>query len=265
MKQKILNLNFNGYKPVNKMSYKQRLFELYKFIDNEENINYDGNIEKPFLISLQEIIPGKDRKYLKQLAFLFPEYYLVEPVAFTEKNYRSAINILLIKRDQVEEYKTEVITTNDSYSLLYNYVHVVLKNGTLLSVINAHIPQTSDFGGKPEWYVQKRFKLHKTFCEDILKQCQTHQKENFILLGDLNETYDSAFIEDIKKIGYHSSTDPKVMTYYHNMLSPTSAIDYILYSPALCLNRVYKTIVNNSICVQQLLTDHCLLIDQVNL
>lgn len=61
MKAKILNLNFNGFKPVNKMSYKQRLFELYKFIDNEENINYDGNIEKPFLISLQEIIPGKEK------------------------------------------------------------------------------------------------------------------------------------------------------------------------------------------------------------
>lgn len=261
---KLLNLNFNGFRPVNKMSYKQRLFELYKFIDDEENINYDGNI-KPFLISLQEIIPGKDKKYLKQLEFLFPEYYLVEPVAFTEKNYRSAINILLIKREQIAEYKTEVISSNEDYSLLYNYVHIVLKNGTNFSVINAHIPQVSAFGGNPEWYVKKRIKLHKTFCEDILKQCQARKKENLIVLGDLNEVPDSEFVEEIKKIGYHSSTDPKVMTYYHNMLSPTSAIDYILYSPALCLNQVYKTIVDNSICVKQLLTDHCLLIGQVNL
>lgn len=200
MKQKILNLNFNGYKPVNKMSYKQRLFELYKFIDNKENINYDGNIEKPFLISLQEIIPGKDRKYLKQLAFLFPEYYLIEPVAFTE-NYRSAINILMINKEMVAEYKTEVISTNESYSLLYNYVHILLKNGTNFSVINAHIPQVSAFGGSPEWYVKKRIKLHKTFCEDILKQCQARKKENLIVLGDLNETSNSAFIEDIKKSG----------------------------------------------------------------
>lgn len=170
----------------------------------------------------------------------------------------------MIKREQVAEYKTEVISTNESYSLLYNYVHVVLKDGTPLSVINAHIPQTSDFSGKADWYVQKRIKLHKTFCEDILKQCQARKKENLIVLGDLNEVPDSEFVEEIKKIGYHSSTDPKVMTYYHNMLSPTSAVDYILYSPALCLNRVYKTIVNN-ICVQQLLTDHCLLIGQVNL
>lgn len=264
-KQKILTLNFDGYNHANKMSYKQRLFELYKFIDKEENINYDGNNEKAFLISLQEIIPGKDRKYLKQLAFLFPEYYLVEPLAFTEKNYRSAINILLINKEQVAEYKTEFISTNESYSLLYNYVHVVLKDGTPLSVINAHIPQTSDFSGKADWYVQKRFKLHKTFCDDIIKECKNHQKDNLIVLGDFNEVPDSDFVEEIKKIGYHSSTDPKVMTYYHNILSPTSAIDYILYSPALCLNRVYKTIVNNSICVHQLLTDHCLLIGQVNL
>lgn len=264
-KQKILTLNFDGYNPANKMSYKQRLFELYKFIDKEENINYDGNNEKPFLISLQEIIPGKDRKYLKQLAFLFPDYYLVEPFAFTEKNYRSAINILLINKEQVAEYKTEVISTNESYSLLYNYVHVVLKDGTPLSVINAHIPQTSDFSGKADWYVQKRFKLHKTFCDDIIKECKNHQKDNLIVLGDFNEVPDSDFIEEIKTIGYYSSTNPKEKTYYHNILSPTSAIDYILYSPALCLNRVYKTIVDNSICVQQLLTDHCLLIGQVNL
>lgn len=265
MKQKILNLNLNGFRPLNKMKCKQRLFELYKFIDNEENINYDGNNDKPFLISLQEIIPGKDRKYLKQLAFLFPEYYLVEPVGFSEKNYRSAINILLINKELVAEYKTEVISTNESYSLLYNYVKIELKNGTLLNVINAHVQQTSDFTGKADWYVQKRLKNHKDFCDDIIKKCEQHKNDNLIVLGDLNKTSDSAIIEDIKKLGYCSSTDPKVMTYYHNMLSPTSAIDYILYSPALCLNRVYKTIVNNSICVQQLLTDHCLLIGQVNL
>lgn len=190
MKKTIVTLNLAGYNWTRTSDrWKTRLTNLCGLIKETSN--------DAFIIALQEFIGGS--KYIDILQEQFAGYHLVTPVGYDpDANKRSAVNLILINKNDCEHYSTRTLNLSGE-NFLYNYVQIETPAGRFFRVLNAHLPQ-EDNEGRPDWYQQKRNLLRSQMEKEIIATSaffRTEQDIQFIILGDMNATPASSFIRKL--------------------------------------------------------------------
>ena len=95
----IITYNENGYRPIDTtISFEQKLRDTAKDIKATYGL--------PLIIMLQEILAGKNMKFLNLIRCLYPEYEFILPAGFDYvAHYKSIMSVCLIRRDVLESYK----------------------------------------------------------------------------------------------------------------------------------------------------------------
>lgn len=218
-----------------------------------------------WIIGLSEVVLGTNSKYIDVIRNAFPNYEVVLPKAFS-KDYKSAINVLLINREGYSGHT--VMTLNQmNDSLLYNYVHIDSIYGCF-RLLNVHMPHTCN-GNKAEWYQRKREELRSVFEHAVEDTCTTYSKEvdiQFIFMGDLNATPQDSFINKISglvnpSIYNATQTEDRKKSTYHNSIYGDSHIDYIFYSMGSMQGDVIEVYRNEilNIPIVNKISDHCII------
>lgn len=218
-----------------------------------------------WLIGLSEVIPGKNDKYIDLIREEFPNYITVLPKGY-KKNYRSAINVLLINKEGYHDHNARTLDGLED-SLLYNYVAINTDYG-YFRVLNVHIPHTCN-EDRPEWYQQQRKDLRAEFEYSITEICVAHREEKdmqFIFMTDANASPESLFIQRLSgtinpplfnamRIG-----DRNLPT-WKNPKYKNKHIDYIFYGVGCVMAPVidvyYNDIIDSSI--SEKISDHAII------
>lgn len=204
-----------------------------------------------WLIGLSEVIPGSNNKYLTMIERAFPNYILVCPDSY-EKNYRSAINVLLINKEGYHDHNTRTLD-NLEESLLYNYVAINTDYG-YFRVLNAHMPHTCN-EHRTRWYQHTREELRAVFERAILETCMAYRTEpdmQFIFLTDANASPKDAFIQTLSGAvnpSLYNATricDQTVSTWKKSE-HMHGHIDYIFYSIGSMMSPVIDVYYNDII------------------
>ena len=218
-----------------------------------------------WLIGLSEVIPGKDDRYINEIKKKFPNYIVVMPKAY-KKNYRSAINILLINNEGYHKHNVRTLDNLED-SLLYNYVAIDSDYG-YYRVLNAHMPHTCN-EDKPEWYQHNRNELRTIFEDSVVDTCNAYRREpdmQFVFMADANATPEDGFIKKLSgsvNSALFNATrtgDRDIPTWRKQGYSPNH-IDYIFYSMGTIMSPVIE-VYNNEIIQTPIfdsISDHALI------
>lgn len=218
-----------------------------------------------WLIGLSEIIPGTNDKYISIIEKEFPNYITVLPEAY-KKNYRSAINVLLINREGYHNHNVRSLENLED-SLLYNYVAIDSDYG-YFRVLNAHMPHTNN-EDKPTWFRLSRNELRSTFEESVVDTCNAYRREpdmQFIFMTDANASPEDVFIRKLSgavnpSLFNATRTGDRDIPTWKNPEYASSHIDYIFYSMGSMIAPVIDVYYNEIIeaPISEKISDHALI------
>ncbi len=218
----IIAYNQNGHRPVNKnISYEKKLRETAHDIRNTYSL--------PLLIMFQEILAGRNMKYLNLLRCLYPEYELILPASFDYvKHYKSIMSVTLVRRDALGSYKVLELDSELPNRICYLVADL---NGVETHVINSHVVQVQNFKYQVGWYISERKRLHSQqwiLLHDVLHR---NKDANVVFAGDMQEGKSSINLTKIKEEGYIISGASGTKTVRNSFFNVESCIDHIILSP----------------------------------
>lgn len=219
----IITYNINGHRPVNKaITFEQKL--------KGTAFDIRGTYDLPLIIMLQEMIAGRNMKFLNQLRVLFPEYELILPAGFDYvKHFKSIMSVTLIRRNSLSSYKVEDLDTELPNRICY--VAAKIKGVGETNIISSHIVQVQNFKHQADWYIAERRRLHDQQWVLLHEVLHNNKDTNVIFAGDMQECKSSTNLSKLKEQGYIISGASKTKTVRNNFFNEESCIDHIILSP----------------------------------
>lgn len=189
----ILTWNLNGWLPIRKdITFGQKLKKA------SEEITFSD--QKPIIIMLQEMIGGRDRKYIDLLEKYFKDYKIILPAGFDyHRHSRSIFSVTLIRKDVLGSYKLFQLDEQIPNRICSLVAEI---DGVPTYIINAHVVQIQNFRNEASWYIQERKRLHTRQWKLLHEFLHENRESNVILGGDLQEGRDGENISMIRKDGY---------------------------------------------------------------
>lgn len=183
MEMLIKSLNCNGFAhTLSNDTFEERLEKILNHVSKEV---YQNTYVPLSVLGLQEVIVGKKCRYLKQIQNRFPDFELILPADFSDIHYKSAINVLLIRKSLIKNYEILKLFQEESY--LYNYVVLNTTLGTTLRLLNLHMPQRAVFDNRPKWYIENRIELNEKLWDAALEIVDKYKDtEYLVVFGDFN-------------------------------------------------------------------------------
>lgn len=220
----IITYNENGYRPIDTtISFEQKLRDTAKDIKATYGL--------PLIIMLQEILAGKNMKFLNLIRCLYPEYEFILPAGFDYvAHYKSIMSVCLIRRDVLESYK--VIKLDEELPNRVCYVAAEIKGLGDLRILNVHVVQTQNFSHQADWYICERKRLQQHQWERIHNELHYIRDLKVVMGGDFQEAKNSPNINKIKEDEYVISGAPGTKTVRNNFFNEESCIDHIILSPS---------------------------------
>ena len=154
MSKHIVTYNINAWMPVNtSMSYRMKISQVAAYI-KRTYINAS-------IINLQEVLPGKEGKHLKQIRDAFQEegYEMIQPIFDVNVHWKSVLTITLIRKDILNSYTVEELS-GDYLKNRITYTVADTSYGNL-RILNCHVPQIANFRNKAAWYIKERVDNHR--------------------------------------------------------------------------------------------------------
>lgn len=218
----IISYNENGHRPVNKaISFEQKLRDTAQVIRSTYGL--------PLIIMLQEVLAGRNMKFLNLIRCLYPEYELILPAGFDYvKHYKSIMSVTLVRRDELGSYKVLEIDPE-----LPNRICCLVAdlNGVETHVINAHVVQVQNFRYQADWYISERKRLHLQQWDLLQDVLHKNKAANVVFAGDLQEAKGSTNLTKIEEDGYIISGASGTKTVRNSFFNVESCIDHIILSP----------------------------------
>ena len=221
----IITYNINGHRPVNNaITFQQKIKDTVCYIRRTYDL--------PLIIMLQEMIAGRNIKYLTQLRVLFPEYELIMPAGFDYvKHYKSIMAVTLVRRDVLGSYRVEELDIELTNRICYTIADI--KGLGEIHIINSHLVQVQNFRYQADWYIAERRRLHNQQWDLLHDALHNNKDANVIFAGDLQECKASTNLSKLKEDGYIISGASGIKTVKNNFFSEESCIDHILISPGV--------------------------------
>lgn len=211
--------------------------------------NKINNNSSIVVASLSEMIPGKNRIYLYALeSLLTDEWIVVLPKNFdVDTHWRSAINILLIRKSVVDHIESLEIPTSsgNDFSGLYCYIRIYFsgEKEPLYIMSNHHVQL--DNSNKPIDYQMKRMNLANDFWNATIAELFEKAARKILFMGDHNAERDNGVNSDKIALVEQFLTDTYVgpdngITYtdpagnghrYDHVFSNFGGVSYIDYEP----------------------------------
>lgn len=265
----ICSLNVAGWKwRASNLKWEARLSEICKYIKSEMN--------NPFVIALQEvqIANGKSQAVLEDH---FPDYHIVLPEAYDNKQSRSIVSVLLINKNLCESYYNVRTLKGLEDSLRYNFVDIdTYVKGLSFRVLNVHIPHNCQEGNTAAaWYIDAREDLRSLFIQNISALSDTYRSEpdlKFIVLGDFNASPKDSFIEslaysyDSPMLDAVKKCDRDIATWIDFTTGTKNRLDYLLYSRGMLCNTgvTAKFTITDNYTTLNRLSDHAILVGGIS-
>lgn len=219
----IITYNENGYKPVDaRISFDQKL--------RATSQNIRATYGRPVIIMLQEILAGRNMKFLNLVRTLYSEYELILPAGFDYvTHWKSIMSVILVRRDALGSYKVIELDSE-----LPNRTCCILAelNGRESFIVNSHIVQTQNFRGQANWYIAERRRLHEQQWDFLHDALRKYKDANVIFAGDLQERRSAKNINLLKEEGYIVSGASGAKTVRNNFFNEESSIDHIVVNPS---------------------------------
>lgn len=217
----IVCYNENGHRPINKaISFEQKLRDTANDIRSAYGL--------PLLIMLQEILAGRNQKYLNLLKSLYPAYELILPAGFDYvTHYKSIMSVTLVRRDALGSYR--VVELDSELPNRTCYVVAEL-NGVETHIFNSHIAQIQNFKYQADWYIAERRRLHDQQWELLHEVLHNNKDANVIFAGDMQESKSASNLNKLMEDGYIVSGVSGTKTVRNNFFNET-CIDHIILSP----------------------------------
>lgn len=168
----IVTFNLNGWLPVRRdITFAQKLKKASQEIAFSD--------QQPIIIMLQEMIGGRDRKYIDLLEKYFQDYKVILPAGFDyHRHSRSILSVTLIRKDVLGSYKLFQLDEE----LANRICSVVAEiDGVPTYIINAHVVQIQNFRNQASWYIQERKRLHARQWKLLHEFLHEHRESNVIL------------------------------------------------------------------------------------
>lgn len=218
----IISYNGNGHRPVDKtISFEQKLRDTAKDLRATYGL--------PLIIMNQEIIAGKNMKFLNLIRVLYPEYELILPAGFDYvTHYKSIMAVTLIRRDALGSYR--VIKLDEELPNRVCYVAAEIKGIGDVRVLNTHIVQTQNFAHQADWYISERKRLQQHQWEKIHNELHYIRDLKVVMGGDFQESKNSPNLNKIKEDEYVISGASGTKTVRNNFFNEESCIDHIILS-----------------------------------
>lgn len=216
----ILSYNLNGWCPVNrKLSYDQKIRSFASYVFKF--------YEKPICIMIQEIIAGRDQKYLKLIESLFKDYEVILPFFDYDKHNRSIMSVTLIKKDVLKGY-----SRRDFDVELPNRINYVIANidNEEYHLINTHVVQTVNFKNKAAWFIEERKRLYKYQWELLISKAKETNDCNVIIAGDFQEPFHESHLIELERLGYKGPQLNNTNTVENSFFGDNTCIDHIIFS-----------------------------------
>lgn len=218
----IISYNVNGYRPINKtITFQQKLKDMAKDIRDTYGL--------PLIIMFQEILAGRNMKYLDLIRCLYPEYELILPVGFDyETHYRSIIAVTLVRRDVLGSYR--VIELDSELPNRVCYIAAELKGLGDFRILNIHLVQTQNLEFQAKWYVLDRKRLKEHQWNLLHNELNYIRELNVIFAGDMQESKNSPNLNKLIKDGYIVSGASGTRTVRNSFFDQEYYIDHIIFS-----------------------------------
>ena len=219
----IITYNENGYRPIDPaISFEQKLKDTAKDIKATYGL--------PLIIMLQEVLAGRNMKFLNLRRVLYPEYELILPASFDYvTHYKSIISLTLVRRDALGSYK--VLELDSELPNRTCYVVAEL-NGVETHIFNSHIAQIQNFKYQADWYIAERRRLHDQQWDLLHEALHNNKDANVIFAGDMQESKSAKNLNVLKEEGYIISGASGTKTVRNNFFNVESCIDHIVLSPS---------------------------------
>lgn len=217
----IITYNQNGYKPVNKIiTFEQKLKDTAKDIKATYGL--------PAIIMLQEILAGKNMKFLNLLKVLYPEHELILPTGFNySRHYKSIMSVTLIRRDVLGSYRVVELDPELCNRTCYCIAEL---DGIETHILNVHMVQIQNFKYQADWYIAERKRLHEQQWNLLYDALYVNKEANVIFAGDMQESKSSANLKKIEEEGYIISGASGTKTVKSVFFKEEACIDYIILS-----------------------------------
>ena len=218
----IICYNMNAHRPVDKSICLEK-----KLRDTAKDIRATYGL--PLLILLQEVLAGRDQKFLNLIRGLYPEYELILPARFDYvTHYKSIMSVTLVRRDAIGSYKV-----NELDSELPNRTNYIVAelNGIEMHIINSHLAQVQNFRYQADWYIAERKRLHNQQWDLLHDALHNIKDENAIFAGDMQESKNSSNLNKLMEDGYIVLGASGTKTVRNNFFTEESCIDHIILSP----------------------------------
>lgn len=219
----IISYNANGYRPVDKtISFEKKLTYTAK--------NIRATYGLPLIIMFQEMLAGRQKKFLNLLRILYPDYELILPAGFDYvSHYKSIMSVTLIRRDALGSYK--VIDLDSELCNRTCYILAEL-NGrkTKFFIINSHIAQVQNFRHQADWYIAERRRLHDMQWDFLHDELHKNKDVNVIFAGDMQESKSSSNLIKLVGDGYFVSGASGIKTVRNGFFDQELCIDHIILS-----------------------------------
>lgn len=243
----ILCYNLNGWCPVSrKLSYEQKIR------------NFAGYVQEvygePTVIMLQEVLAGRNQKFLNLIRTLFSGYEAITPVFDYDTHWKSLLCITLIRKDAIQAYAVKEFDSE-----LPNRINYVVADidGEEYHYINTHIVQTVNFRNQAAWFIEDRKRMHEQQWDLLITEAKKNRESNLIIGGDLQEATSGNHITELVEAGY-SVLPTHHATVKNAFFGTNDHIDQIIFSPNACskMKPVAVFVDNNQVGVW---SDHALI------
>ncbi len=198
MKKKvIISQNFNAWVPVNKKITQSNKIALF----SEHIRNKFPNLAEVAAICLQEIIGGRNGRFLEELQIAFPEFIVLTPPGFDHiKHYKSLLCVILIHR----EIGYKFIRLESCLPNRICCVKVWFDDSpSPLRILNMYAVQTAKFSaGTAARYIALRKEQKEDLWAAILNEAKSCT-EPLLICGDLQEdTKTGIHIKKLVDLGF---------------------------------------------------------------
>ncbi len=223
MNNGIISYNENGHRPINKsISFEKKIEETAHEIRSTYGL--------PLIIMFQEVLAGRNMKFLNLLRVLYPEYELILPAGFDYvKHYKSIMSITLVRRDALGSYTVHELDSELPNRTCYLTADL---NGIETIIINAHIVQVQNFRYQADWYIAERKRLHSQQWDLLHDVLHKNRNSNLIFGGDMQERRTAPNLTKIIEDGYLVSGASGAKTVRNGFFGAESCIDHIIFSPS---------------------------------
>lgn len=217
----IVSWNINGWLPVRRdITFAEKLKKATQEIAFSD--------QQPIIIMLQEMISGRERKYIDMLEKYFENYTVILPAGFDyHRHWKSIFSVTLIRKDVMRSYKLFQVDEE-----LPNRICGLMADidGIKTYIVNCHLVQIQNFRNQASWYIQERRRLHARQWRLLHEFLHENRESTVILGGDLQEGQDGENISVIKKDGYSMN----IWDYptAKNAFFKDERIDYLAFSPS---------------------------------